>query len=55
MIDHQLLGLHHVHPGNHQLAWDLGFVLAGGLGFLLLGYVIARRPAAALSSAIQRR
>jgi uncharacterized membrane protein len=25
-IDHQLLGIHHVHPGEGQLAWDLGFL-----------------------------
>jgi len=42
LIDHQLLGLHHVHPGAHQLAWDLGFVAVGGVGFLVLGYAIAR-------------
>jgi len=42
LIDHQLLGLHHVHPGAAQLAWDLGFVTLGGVGFLLLGYAIAR-------------
>ncbi len=42
LIDHQLLGLHHVHPGAQQAAWDLGFVTLGGVGFLLLGYAIAR-------------
>jgi uncharacterized membrane protein len=31
LIDHQLLGIHHVHPGDHQLLWDLGFV---GFGLL---------------------
>lgn len=38
IIDHQLLGIHHVHPGAGELAWDLGFIatglvlaLAGGL------------------------
>jgi uncharacterized membrane protein len=35
MIDHQLLGLHHVHPGENQLTWDLGFLLLGAL--LVLG------------------
>ncbi|HUQ03771.1 MAG TPA: DUF2243 domain-containing protein [Kofleriaceae bacterium] len=48
LIDHQLLGIHHVHPGDAQLAWDLGFVSLGGVGLMLLGYVIARavpRPA----------
>ncbi|MFL5351327.1 DUF2243 domain-containing protein [Archangium sp.] len=31
LIDHQLLGIHHVHPGAGQLAWDLGFLLFGAL------------------------
>jgi uncharacterized membrane protein len=31
LIDHQLLGLHHVRPGPHQLAWDLGFLALGAL------------------------
>jgi uncharacterized membrane protein len=41
-IDHQLLGIHHVHPGEGQLAWDLGFLVLGGLGLMALGYAIAR-------------
>jgi uncharacterized membrane protein len=28
-IDHQILGIHHVHPGDDQLAWDVGFLLLG--------------------------
>lgn len=43
VIDHQLLGIHHVHPGAHQLAWDLGFIGIGGVGAMALGYAIARR------------
>lgn len=31
IIDHQILGLHHVHPGAGQLAWDLGFLASGAL------------------------
>jgi uncharacterized membrane protein len=42
VIDHQILGIHHVHPGEHQLAWDLGFLAIGGVGFILLGIAIAR-------------
>lgn len=42
LIDHQLLGLHHVHPGDGQLAWDLGFVCLGGIGLMLAGYALAR-------------
>jgi len=42
LIDHQLLGIHHVHPGSNELAWDLGFLGIGGLGLIALGYAIAR-------------
>ena len=42
LIDHQLLGIHHVHPGEHQLAWDLGFLGIGGVGLIALGYAIGR-------------
>jgi uncharacterized membrane protein len=31
IIDHQILAIHHVHPGEGQLAWDLGFLLFGAL------------------------
>jgi uncharacterized membrane protein len=31
LIDHQLIGLHHVHPGSYQLAWDVGFLVFGAL------------------------
>lgn len=33
-IDHQILKIHHVHPGTNQLAWDVGFL---GFGALLVG------------------
>lgn len=35
VIDHQILGVHHVHPGADQLLWDLGFLALGAL--LVLG------------------
>ena len=31
VIDHQILGVHHVHPGANELAWDLGFLASGVL------------------------
>lgn len=31
VINHQLIGLHHVRPGANQLAWDLGFLASGVL------------------------
>jgi uncharacterized membrane protein len=43
IIDHQILGIHHVHPGANQLAWDIGFLifgvllLAGGWGLIRMG------------------
>jgi uncharacterized membrane protein len=39
IIDHQILGLHHVHPGDGQLAWDLGF-LAFGLALVAVGWAL---------------
>ena len=42
LIDHQLLGIHHVHPGgSDQLAWDLGF-LASGVLMIVAGYAAVR-------------
>jgi uncharacterized membrane protein len=31
IIDHHLLGIHHVHPGQDEVAWDIGFLVLGGL------------------------
>jgi uncharacterized membrane protein len=41
IIDHQILGLHHVHPGANQLAWDLGFLLFGAL-LIVVGLTLVR-------------
>ena len=41
LIDHQILGIHHVKPGPHELAWDIGF-LALGLGLATVGWAILR-------------
>ncbi len=43
LIDHQLLGVHHVKPGPTQLAWDLGF-LASGILLVAVGLALARDP-----------
>jgi uncharacterized membrane protein len=38
LVDHQLLGIHHVHPGQGQLGWDVSFLVFGliaiGVGWL---------------------
>ena len=39
LIDHQILGLHHVHPGTNQLAWDAGFIAVSIL--LVIGGTMA--------------
>ena len=41
IIDHQLLGLHHVHPGHNQLAWDIGFLVFGAV-LVLVGWALVR-------------
>lgn len=40
IIDHQSFGLHHVHPGTNQFAWDMGF-LAAGIALILAGFALA--------------
>ncbi|HLL25988.1 MAG TPA: DUF2243 domain-containing protein [Kofleriaceae bacterium] len=42
VLDHLVLGIHHVRPGATQTAWDWGFVVVGGAGFMLAGYLISR-------------
>jgi uncharacterized membrane protein len=42
VVDHQLLGIHHVHPGAGQLEWDIAF-LASGAVMILAGYAAVRR------------
>lgn len=39
LIDHQILGIHHVKPGPNQLAWDLGFLILGAI-LALVGWII---------------
>lgn len=41
IVDHQLLGIHHVRPGPNQLFWDLAFLAFGAL-LLLAGWVLVR-------------
>jgi uncharacterized membrane protein len=44
LVDHQILGMHHVHPGQDQLAWDLGFLLLGAaLAVLGVGLIRSGR------------
>jgi uncharacterized membrane protein len=42
VIDHQLLGIHHVHPGASQLAWDIGFLISG-IALVVAGVALEQR------------
>jgi uncharacterized membrane protein len=41
IIDHQILGLHHVHEGSNELAFDVGF-LALSIVLIAIGWLLAR-------------
>ncbi|WP_341524563.1 DUF2243 domain-containing protein [Nostoc sp. UHCC 0302] len=42
IIDHQILGIHHVKPGPNQLAWDLGFLVLGAL-LVVVGWIMVKK------------
>jgi uncharacterized membrane protein len=41
VINHHIIAIHHVHPGSHELPWDIGFVIFGATlvaaGWQLIG------------------
>lgn len=41
VIDHQILGIHHVKSGPNQLAWDMGFLASGAL-LVVVGWIISQ-------------
>ncbi|NHC15084.1 DUF2243 domain-containing protein [Motilibacter deserti] len=41
VLDHHILGIHHVRSGEHQTLWDLGF-LAFGVLLVLAGWLLQR-------------
>ncbi|GAA3783247.1 DUF2243 domain-containing protein [Micromonospora maritima] len=42
IVDHHLLGIHHVRTGTYQTWWDLGFLALGGI-LIAVGWAIQRR------------
>ena len=54
-LDHQVLGLHHVHPGDRQLAWDIGFIVSGVLLCVIGGMVLRRATPRRVSVGPTRR
>ncbi|MFH9657389.1 DUF2243 domain-containing protein [Streptomyces sp. NPDC017248] len=41
LLDHQILGIHHVRGGPHQLWWDIAFLVLGAL-LVAVGWLLAR-------------
>ncbi len=41
VVDHHVLGIHHVRSGPHQLGWDLGFLALGAL-LVVGGWLVQR-------------
>ncbi|GAB3673878.1 DUF2243 domain-containing protein [Saccharopolyspora tripterygii] len=41
ILDHHILGIHHVHGGPYQLWWDIGFLVFGAL-LVAGGYLLQR-------------
>lgn len=39
IIDHQILGIHHVKPGANELIWDIGFIALGGI-LVIVGWML---------------
>ena len=54
VIDHHILGIHHVRPGPDELLYDVAF-LAWGMGMLVLGAVLVRRRNAGVTTLPDRR
>jgi uncharacterized membrane protein len=42
LLNHQWFGLHHVHPGRHEVAWDWGFIGAS-VALVVMGFGLAQR------------
>lgn len=49
ILSHHILQIHHVKPGAHQLAWDLGFIGAGVLSAIVGWFILNREPSLELS------
>jgi uncharacterized membrane protein len=41
VLDHHILGIHHVYAGDDQVWWDIGFLVLGAL-LLAGGYLLQR-------------
>lgn len=49
LIDHQILGIHHVKPGMNELTWDVGFLVVGAI-LVVVGWLLIRTGKEAIAS-----
>jgi uncharacterized membrane protein len=54
VLDHHLLGIHHLKPGPNQLLWDLSF-LASGVILVVVGLALVRSMRSSQSSQFSKR
>ena len=43
IINHHILGLHHVKDGPSQLLFDISFLILGGLLLIVIGWILIRK------------
>ena len=48
LVDHQLLGIHHVRPGPDELLYDIGFLILGA-AMLVFGVWLLRHSVRSVS------
>jgi uncharacterized membrane protein len=44
LVNHQILGLHHVRPGPDELLYDIGFLVWGAIMLVVGALILQRRP-----------
>lgn len=44
LVNHQILGIHHVRPGPNELLYDIGFLVFGA-ALILIGWLLTRQRA----------
>lgn len=54
LVDHHLLGIHHVNPQGNVLAWDLAFLAFGAL-LMVTGWAVMRTDRAYVDARDRRR
>jgi uncharacterized membrane protein len=47
LVNHELLGIHHVREVPEWLYWDIGFLAIGGAGLIALGLALGRSASGA--------